>query len=363
MGIRHSPNLRAILARPDQPISDAFKILSATEQGIVLVVEADHRLVGTVTDGDMRRAVLERLDFSLPISTLLAKKKGTRFENPITALPGQSPEAYLKILKKNEVLHLPVVDAEGRVLDLLCLDDLMPDRDLSVQAVLMAGGQGKRLMPLTEKTPKPMLPVGNQPLMEIIIRNLRKSGIRKVKITTHHKSEEIVSHFEDGKKFDIEVSYLDEKEPLGTAGALGLLEKTKETLLVMNGDILTDMDFRSMIAFHKEHEADCTVAVRKYDVKVPYGVINCEEEVITDVIEKPVYNLFVNAGIYLIEPSVLGPMRKKAEYCDMPDLIKRFIAQKKTVISFPIMEEWIDIGHHQSYEEAQKLVESWSSKL
>ncbi len=355
-------NLDPILIAPDKPISDAFQVLDRTQWGIVLVADAQRILLGTVTDGDMRRAVLDHMNFALPISTLLTKKQGTRFAKPITALPGQPPEAYLKILNKYNVLHLPIVDEAGRVLDLLCLDDLMPGRDLSVQAVLMAGGQGKRLMPLTMNTPKPMLPVGDQPLMEIIIRNLRKSGIRKVKITTHHKSEEIVNHFQDGKKFDIQVSYLDEEEPLGTAGALGLLEKTDDTLLVMNGDILTDMDFRSMIAFHKEHNADCTVAVRKYDVKVPYGVINCNEEVITDVIEKPVYNLFVNAGIYLIEPSALGPIQKKGEHCDMPDLIKRFIAQKKTVVSFPIMEEWIDIGHHQNYEEAQRLVESWASK-
>jgi NDP-sugar pyrophosphorylase family protein len=224
---------------------------------------------------------------------------------------------------------------------------------LPLQAVIMAGGYGMRMRPLTEELPKTMLPVGDRPLMELIISQLRRTGIRRVNIATHYLSDKIKDHFGDGQDFGIELSYVTEDRPLGTAGALGLLEPTENPLLIINGDILTRVNFKAMLDFHRENKAALTVAVRKYDMNVPYGVIESEGALVRALVEKPLLNFLVNAGIYLLEPAVHRYIPNN-RHLNMTDLIQRLIDDGQAVASFPIMEYWLDIGNDVDYAQAQK---------
>ncbi|MEQ9023477.1 MAG: sugar phosphate nucleotidyltransferase, partial [Pseudomonadales bacterium] len=198
----------------------------------------------------------------------------------------------------------------------------------------MAGGFGTRLHPLTEETPKPMLPVGGRPLMEYTIKQLRKVGIKKVNIATHFRPDKIIDHFGDGSDIGVDLNYVNEMSPLGTAGALGLVEEWRGTLLMINGDILTNVDFNAMHRFHQEHQAILTVAVRQYDLQIPYGVIESNDSFVVDITEKPEAKFLVNAGIYLIEPSARTHLPKEERF-DMTDLIKKLIADGQPVACFP----------------------------
>ncbi|MBI3320079.1 MAG: nucleotidyltransferase family protein [Candidatus Omnitrophica bacterium] len=328
--------------------------------GIALVLDTEGRLVGTVSDGDVRRAVLANIDFQQPVTTLLASKAGTRFARPITAPIGADSHTYLNLLKQHRILYVPLIDEANRVAGLVTLDEFVSEKTLPLQAVVMAGGRGTRLHPLTEDLPKPMLRVGDRPVLEIIIQQLRDAGITQVKVTTHHKPEKITEHFGDGSHLGVNLSYVEEDRPLGTVGGLGLLEAPKETTLVINGDILTDMNFRAMLVYHKEYEADLTVAVRHYEAKVPYGVVECEGSRVCRISEKPALGFFVNAGIYLLEPSVYTHIPSGQPF-DMTDLIQRLLEKGRPVASFPVREYWLDIGQRQDYEQAQAQVQQWQA--
>lgn len=345
----------------DCEIQEVVRRMNENRLGIILVVAENRRLVGTVTDGDIRRALLAKIEFEKPVQVLLDKKEGTPYSKPLTALAGQGRDVYLKQLKAHSVLHLPIVDKESRVVGLVTTDEFAEGPLPGLQAVVMAGGLGTRLYPLTEDIPKPMLPVGEKPLLEIIIDQIRKVGIHQVNITTHHKPEKIKSHFGSGKNFGVELNYVSEDKPLGTAGALGLLESTQDTLLVINGDVLTRVDFKAMVQYHREHAADLTVGVRSFDFKVPYGVIECEGSIVKSLKEKPLMNFLVNAGIYLLEPSVHRHI-PVGEHCNMTDLIERLVQEKLNIVSFPIHEYWLDIGNHAEYLKAQEEVQNFTHR-
>jgi NDP-sugar pyrophosphorylase family protein len=210
-------------------------------------------------------------------------------------------------------------------------------------------------MPLTEETPKPMLRVGERPLMELIIGQLRQAGIRQVNVTTHYLPEKIRDHFGNGESFGVNLTYVNEQTPLGTAGALGLMHAPTEPILVINGDILTQVDFRSMLHYHREHRADMTVGLRAYEFEVPYGVVECDQSRVTAITEKPNMRFFINAGIYLLEPSAYAYI-PGGEKFQMTDLIQELLDRKRTVVGFPIREYWLDIGKHEDYERAQSDV-------
>lgn len=339
-------------------IRDVIAKMNVSGLGIVLVVDKERRLTGTITDGDVRRAVLAKVGLDQPVTVLLARKAGSRFARSITASVAEDRSTYLSILQQHNVRHLPIVDEAERVVGLVTVDDFVPIQALSLRAVIMAGGSGTRLRPLTEDLPKPMLPVGDRPLMEIIIGQLRDAGIKRVHVTTYHNGDKITDYFGDGKDFGIDIAYVAEDRPLGTAGALGLMEPPQETILVINGDILTQVDFRSMLAFHHEHHADLTVAVRPYEVQVPYGVVESEGASVRRLTEKPCMTFLVNAGIYLMEPTVQGFI-PKGERFDMTDLIQALLAVGRPVVTFPIREYWLDIGQHSDYVQAQEHIKEW----
>lgn len=347
-------NLSRLCIPKGSLIRDAIARMDENKTGIVLVILSDGKLSGTITDGDIRRAMMANVDVNAPVSTLITLKSGTSFAEPITGRASDSPETHLKLMEDHRVLHLPVLDDRGRVMGLVTHEEFGTHTPLR-QAVVMAGGAGTRLLPLTDETPKPMLPVGDRPLLEIIVERLREAGIQRVYVTTHHKQEQISDHFGNGQEFGVEILYVNEDRPLGTAGALALMEKPTETMLVINGDILTGLDVRRLLSFHREQHADLTVAVRQYDIQVPYGVLECDGASVQKLTEKPLVKFYVNAGIYLLEPGVYRFI-PEGEPFDMTDLIQRLLAAGWPVCSFPIREYWLDIGQHSDYEKAQEHI-------
>jgi NDP-sugar pyrophosphorylase family protein len=255
-------------------------------------------------------------------------------------------------MTENDVRHIPLVDEDGCIADISFLTELVKEYELPLRAIVMAGGYGNRLRPLTEELPKPMLPVGNKPLLELIVEQLKHAGIRQVNVATHYKGEVIAEHFKNGEAFGVDIRYVKEDQPLGTAGALSLLEEVDEPLLVMNGDILTRVDFRALLHFHREHKADLTVCVRQYELSVPYGVIDTDGVNVKGISEKPVVRQFINAGIYLLNPQVLKLIPNGQPY-DIPDLIELLIKEQRTVVCFPIREYWLDIGKVDQYDQAK----------
>ena len=350
-------NLSEIFIRLDNVVRDAITTINRNEQGIALVVDEEQRLLGTITDGDIRRAILAGEDLSSPIQVLLDQRPASPYPEPITARVGSSAADLLKLMKEKFVKQLPLLDKEGRVIDLVTMEDLLPDDALPLKAVIMAGGYGTRLSPLTKEIPKPMLPVGDRPLMEYTVDQLKRVGIKNVSISTHYLTEQISEYFGDGSDFGVEINYIKEEHPLGTAGALGLMDTPEEPLLVINGDILTKVDFRSMLAFHKKHMADLTVGVRQYEMEVPYGVLDCDGPIVVHLSEKPRHSFLVNAGIYLLEASVFSYIPHN-EYINMTDLIDKLLEEHRKVVSFPILEYWLDIGQPLDYKKAQEDLEN-----
>ena len=334
-------------------IRQAVAQMDVNRYGIVLVVDDDRRLVGTITDGDVRRAILAQIDLEKRITVLLERKAGTIYAKPITARAGQDRDAYLAILQQHGIVHLPVLDDEDRVAGLVTLDEFVPNPVLPLQAVIMARGAGRRLRPLTDDLPKPMLPVGDRPLLELTIEQLSQAGIKRVNLTTHYKGAMIVEHFGDGRNFGVDIRYVEEDQPLGTAGSLSLLEPSNDPFLIINGDVLTRINFGAMLDFHRHHRADMTVAVRQHEVQLPHGVVETDGLAITGITEKPVLRHFMNAGIYLLNPEMCRFVPSGRRY-DMTDLISELIVEGRRVVCFPVREYWLDIGQSTDYDRAQE---------
>jgi dTDP-glucose pyrophosphorylase len=346
--------IEKILTSEQASLRTAMTCIDRGAKGIALVVDEHKRLVATLTDGDLRRAVLAGLGLDVPVATLIERLRSQNKSNPITLPKGSSREAIVNEMKAKAIRQIPLVDDQGRVMEVAVLDELVGEPHAPVLAVVMAGGYGKRLMPLTANTPKPMLRVGEQPLIERLVQQLKQAGIARVNISTHYKEDQISAHFGNGDAFGIEVEYVSEERPLGTAGGLSLVSGD-DPLLVINGDILTALDFRTLLNFHFEHSAEMTVAVREYGFDVPYGVVETDGLHVTAVIEKPTVKFFVNAGIYLISPSA-REFIPSDQHFDMPQLIDMLVKAGGKVISFPVWEYWLDIGRREDYEQAQQDV-------
>ncbi len=344
-----------LLVSPNTRLRDVLLRSEETRRGIMMVVDDDRHLLGVITDGDIRRAFLVGSDLDIDAGDFV-KQKGI-LTAPITASLKTSKEGLIRLLRETGVSHIPLVNADNQVSKLVCLGDLLNETEPVLQAVVMAGGRGTRLHPLTENTPKPMLPVGDRPLMERIIRRLSETGISQVSVTTHFRPEKISDYFGDGQDFGVSLNYIAEDRQLGTAGGLALMREPESTLLVINGDILTDVDYRIMQTFHRSQSAALTIAVRQYEVHVPYGVVESDGIHVSSLIEKPTHKFFVNAGIYMLEPEV-HRLIPRNQHFDMTDLIRESMTRCMNVISFPIWEYWRDIGHHQDYIQAQADLEN-----
>ena len=337
--------LESVIISPDASITEAIEQLERAGTGALVLCAEGRRLLGLLTDGDLRRAILRGVSLTEPCEAIAIM-------SPVTTRSPVSKSDALGIMIEHEIDHLPVLDSKGALTDFVLRTEITANGQPALSAVIMAGGAGKRLLPLTEHVPKPMLPVGDRPLLERTIKQLRRSGITDVSMTTHYLQDSIVKHFGDGKEYGVRISYANEDQPLGTAGGLRLIERPAGPFVVINGDILTGVSFEKMLGFHRVHQAEITVGVRRYSIDVPFGVVECEDVRITQLREKPSMTLFINAGIYLLEPTACDSI-PDGEHFDMTDLIKRLLDQGRTVVSFPIIEYWLDIGRPEDYSQAQ----------
>ena len=328
-------------------ISEAVRVLEETSLRIVLIVDGEKKLVGTVTDGDIRRGLMRNAGMTDPVTSIMN-------ERPITASVTQSGESILALMRQWDVLQVPVVDIDRRVVQVELLQKLTSREILKNPVLLMAGGVGSRLYPLTEDTPKPMLKVGGKPILESIIEQLIGSGFINLYISICYKGEIVRDYFGNGSEWGANIQYLEESEPLGTAGALGLLpdDDNDSPILMVNGDILTRVDFRRLLDFHKEQGGHLTMCVREYDFQVPYGVVEVSGQQVTSLKEKPIQKFFVNAGIYTVDKNLINNYRKSTAI-DMPDLINDQLEQSNLVNVFPIHEYWLDVGLMEQYKQAQ----------
>jgi dTDP-glucose pyrophosphorylase len=311
----------------------------------IAVVERDGKIVGTLTDGDVRRALLSGSGLDDPVGKIMNR-------DPITAPVGIAPTAALTLMRRRSIHQLPIVDGEGRVLEVKLLDDLASPSHTEHWVVLMAGGLGSRLKPLTDEVPKPLIRVGDKPILETVLNGFIKSGFEKFFVSVNYKAEMIQEYFGDGSAWGVEINYLREQEKLGTAGSLSLMpERPTHPFFVMNGDLLTTVNFERMLEYHKQHSAFSTVCVREHSITVPFGVVDFDEARLLGIREKPTQKFFVNAGVYLLDPGVLDDIGAN-ESIDMPNLIERTIARGKTSVAFPLREYWIDVGRLDDLQRA-----------
>lgn len=336
-----------VLIEPSMLIIDAIKTLDKTALQILLIVDSNGKLQGTVTDGDIRRGILRDIDLNEPVSKVMNI-------TPITIDQSLEHEAAVNLMRKRSIHCLPVVDTNGCVVGLETESHLLWQGIEETCVVLMAGGKGMRLRPLTESIPKPLLEVNGKPMLEHIIARFAEQGFRRFFLSVNYRSEMIKAHFGDGKAHGVEISYLDEEIPLGTGGALSLLpsEGLSEDIIVMNGDLLTTLNFRQLLDFHRIHAGVATMAVRDYSFRVPYGVVKVDGEAFLDVIEKPAHSYFVNAGIYVLNRDQLQQIPRDA-FFDLPDLFGLLKAKGEKVTVFPVREEWRDVGSHEDFALAQ----------
>lgn len=352
-----SPDLDELLLPETATVREAMACIDRNRSGIALVIAEGNRLVGTVTDGDLRRAMLADIELDAPATLLLERQRDLHEPRPMPlTAPSETTSAELVVLmRRYDVRQIPLVDEDGGVVGVALLEDLIDTEGPPLRAVVMAGGFGTRLGELTSATPKPMLQVGDRPLLERIVEQLRDAGIQHVNLTTHYRADAITEHFGDGSSFGVRIEYVSEDHPLGTAGALGLLG-ADGPVLVMNGDILTSVNFRALHRFHVDHEADMTVAVRPYELRVPFGMVELDGTDVRGLSEKPLVRGLVNAGIYLVDPDVLAAVPAGERY-EITQLIDDLLGARRRVVGFPLREYWLDIGQLADYERALLDVE------
>lgn len=339
------PEWRNTLVRAGISIRDALAVIESGGFQIALVVDESDRLRGTLTDGDVRRGMLRGIKLEDSVEQVMNSK-------PHTVATETPRSAIRALMGQLRIHHFPVVNPEGRVVDLIQIDDVIEPPANDAWVVLMAGGLGTRLKPLTETTPKPMIPVGGRPLIENIILGFVAQGFRRFFLAVNYKAELFQDYFGDGRRLGVKIEYLHERERKGTAGALSLLpERPSAPFLVMNGDLLTTVNFRHLLDFHREHRAWATMCVREHVFQVPYGVVEADDFRLRQLTEKPLRTCLVNAGIYALNPDLLDVIPPDRMY-DMTDLFADVIAAKHEAVVFPLREYWMDIGRMEDLERA-----------
>jgi dTDP-glucose pyrophosphorylase len=336
-----------ILIHPTTTILKAIEVIEKSALQVAVVVDSEKHILGLVTDGDIRRGILGNISLEAPVEKVMNR-------TPVIARQDQSSDDILEIMRSNRFHHIPVVDGSNCLVGLVTIDDLIKSgsRARDNWVVLMAGGLGTRLRPLTEECPKPLLKIGNRPILETILLNFKEHGFRRFYLTVNYMADMIKEYFGNGSKWGVEIRYIQENIRMGTAGALSLLpEKPESAVFVMNGDLLTNVNFGSMLDFHLEHEAYATMCVREYDYQVPYGVVNVDQHHLKSIVEKPLQHFFVNAGIYILNPNALDYIPENS-FFDMPELFERLVRENAETIVFPIREYWLDIGRMEDYDRA-----------
>jgi dTDP-glucose pyrophosphorylase len=340
---------RRALLPVEADLQQAIRNLDETGLQIALIVSADNVLLGTVTDGDIRRGLLRGLDLHTGVDAIM-------YRDPLVVPPNLGRDTVLQLMQANRFHQLPAVDDARRVVGLHVWDELLAPTQRSNLMVIMAGGQGTRLRPHTENCPKPLLKVSGKPMLEHIIERARAEGFRNFVLAIHYLGQMIEDYFGDGSRWQVRIDYLREPSPLGTAGALGLLQP-RPTLpfVVSNGDVLTDIRYDELLGFHSRHSAMATMAVRQYEWQNPFGVIHIKGLDIVGFEEKPVARSHINAGIYVLDPGALEALTA-GEHCDMPALFSRLQERAGRTIVYPMHEPWLDVGRASDLERAQQAL-------
>ena len=326
-------------------VREAIGCIDAGAIEIALVVDERRRLLGTVTDGDVRRALLRGLSLDASVEEVVHR-------TPVTATEGTPAGQVQLLMTDHGIEQVPLLDGDGRVIDVAFWRDLVAEA-ASTPVVLMAGGRGQRLRPLTEDTPKPMLRVGDKPLLETVLAQVREAGFGRVLMAVNYQAEVIESHFGDGAELGLQISYVREPHQLGSAGALALArEELTEPFIVMNADLLTNVNLAALLRFHRDGRNVITIGVRRFQVEVPYGVVELDEDRVTALAEKPAFGFFVNAGVYAVEPAAVALMPDGHQEFNMTELVEAVLARGERVGSFPIREYWLDIGQLADYQRA-----------
>ena len=336
---------RTIVLRPTSTIKQAIATLNNTGLQIVLVLDESDTLLGTVTDGDIRRGLLRGLTLEEPI-------EGVMSSNSLVAPPEMSRDVVLQLMHANRFRQLPVVDINYKVVGLHLWDEIAVPPERPNLIVIMAGGLGTRLRPHTENCPKPMLPVAGKPMLEHIIERAKAEGFVRFVISIQYLGHIIKDYFGNGERLGVSIDYLNESEPLGTAGALSLLSPRPDLpFVVSNGDVLSDIKYGKLLDFHSRHDAVATMAVRLHEWQHPFGVVQTQGVNIVGFEEKPIARSHINAGIYALSPEALDVLSTN-KYCDMPTLFEQFKAQGKCAVAYPMHEPWLDVGRSDDLKQA-----------
>jgi dTDP-glucose pyrophosphorylase len=341
--------LERLLVAQEATLLETIERIDAGTIEIALVVDGERRLLGTVTDGDVRRALLDGATLEQPVAAIVHR-------DPVTAGADTDEATLVRLMTERAVDQIPLL-REGRVVDVAFLRDIVARDDRRAVAdspvVLMAGGEGTRLRPLTQDTPKPMLPVGGKPLLETVLAQVGEAGFSRVLIAVNYHAEAIERHFGDGAGFGVDISYLHERSPLGSAGALRLAAaELDRPFVVMNTDLLTNVKLAALMRFHCEEGNAITVGVRQYALDLPYGVVEMAGTRVISQREKPRLSFFVNAGLYAVEPSAASLIEGLPERFDMPDLVDVALRADARVGGFPVREYWLDVGQLSDYDRA-----------
>lgn len=341
------PDWKETRVSEDAPLEQVLEAMNKSGWRIALVCDEHDYLQGVITDGDIRRALLKHMPLDTPAKHVMNR-------HPVVAPVGMARDALLRLMLDKSIERLPLVNPQGQVVGIELLRDILrpPKRENAV--VLMAGGFGTRLRPLTDERPKPLLTVGDKPILEHILASFTKYGFHRFYISVHYKAEMIKAYFEDGARWGVDIQYLEEDAPLGTAGCLTLLPDTalQAPVIVMNGDILTQVDFSALLDFHHQEQVKATLCVRDYSFQVPFGVVDVEGHRLQRIEEKPVYHHFVSAGIYVLEPEVVKSIKQTP--VDVPAVLSALRAQDEPVGVFPLHEYWLDIGRMDDFQRAQR---------
>jgi len=338
-------DIKKVSIAPTASIREAMEKIDEGAIKIAFVTDDNLTLLGTISDGDIRRAILKGINLDDSIVNIYNT-------NPIKAYADTPVTELEKLAKHHNILRIPIVDDEEKLICLELVEEMSISSTKPNKVILMVGGLGTRLRPLTDNTPKPMLHVGGKPILETIVERFATYGFINIVMCIGYKSHVIQDYFGDGSSFGVNIEYILEDKRMGTAGALSLLkEKLTDPFFVMNGDLLTNVNFDHLCDYHIANHSKATMCVREYDFQVPFGVVNLKGHNITSIEEKPVHNFFVSAGIYMLDPSCID-MIPNDEFYDMPTLFEKMIAQKDNVISFPLREYWLDIGRIEEYEKA-----------
>jgi dTDP-glucose pyrophosphorylase len=327
---------RAILPA-NSTIEHAIRNLEQAAIRIVLVVNEAHELEGTLSDGDIRRGLLKGLNLNSPIKSVIHR-------NALVVPPDMGRELVLQLMVANKIQQIPVVNEQHHVVGLHLWDEITTPPVRPNLMVIMAGGMGKRLRPHTENCPKPLLAVAGKPMLEHIIERAKLEGFSHFVLAIHYLGHMIEDYFGHGERLGVRIDYLREQSPLGTAGALGLLNPRPETpFVVTNGDVITDIRYGELLDFHIRYNAIATMAVRVHEWQHPFGVVQTQGVDIVGFEEKPVARSHINAGVYALEPDALSSLAADA-HCDMPILFERLQAKAKRTVAYPMHEPWLDVG-------------------